>query len=337
MNDFLNTAREIRENSSEKDCFNKVFDAIEKLRVVHYKSYLDLDNIESVFGAIEMGRLIGGIGNHKLEEIKEWDKSIRKVILKTLETSIKYPVRDKSAYPPKPYDEFTQLIMDIKSGSGNDDCSILTFNYDITIDYAFNYSGLPIDYCLSGQTNSSSLKLLKLHGSLNWGKCEKCESIVSWKISEFFSKYHWQLWSDTKYQTLDIGSRLKEHQHCNCPLSDEPFLVPPTWNKTERQNHLTNVWGQAARELSEAENIFIIGYSFPESDLFFKYLFALGTIGKAYIHRIWIFNPDSSNEVQERYKKLLGTGIRKQYRYELMTFEKAIPFIRNELKIRTNH
>jgi hypothetical protein len=38
------------------------------------------------------------------------------------------------------------------------------------------------------------------------------------------------------------------------------------------------VWRTAAQHLSEAEHIFIIGYSLPETDQFFRYLYGLGTV-----------------------------------------------------------
>src|SRR5687767_8914467 len=76
MSDFLDRAHDLmRLNASElgaqrKD-FEDVFQAIGELHGVHSKSHLDLDNIEIVFGAIEMGLLLGKLGNRKQEEIKK--------------------------------------------------------------------------------------------------------------------------------------------------------------------------------------------------------------------------------------------------------------------------
>ena len=110
----------------------------------------------------------------------------------------------------------------------------------------------------------------------------------------------------------------------------EPVLVPPTWNKTEHHSALSSVWNRAARELGEAENIFVIGYSLPLSDAFFRYLYALGAVGEATLKRFWVFNPDNSGEVGDRFVKLLGPGARERFDYYEKTFEQAIPIIGEE-------
>ena len=83
------------------------------------------------------------------------------------------------------------------------------------------------------------------------------------------------------------------------------MIVPPTWNKTEYHNTLSNVWKRAARELSDAEHIFIIGYSLPESDYFFKFLYSLGTIGSNTIKGFHVINPDKS--VVPNYERMISS------------------------------
>jgi len=99
------------------------------------------------------------------------------------------------------------------------------------------------------------------------------------------------------------------------PLPKDPVVVPPTWNKTDGHNALKAVWSQAAIELGQAENIICIGYSLPESDQFFRYLFALGTVGEGHIRRFWVFDPDPTHAVEERYRRLIGKGIENRFRF----------------------
>jgi hypothetical protein len=47
-----------------------------------------------------------------------------------------------------------------------------------------------------------------------------------------------------------------------------------------------------------------MGYSWPASDEFFHQLFALGTVGQAFLRRFWIFDPDPGAE--RRYNFMLG-------------------------------
>ena len=112
-------------------------------------------------------------------------------------------------------------------------------------------------------------------------------------------------------------------------VTGEPLIVPPTWNKGDSHKALTQIWAQAAQALSKAENIFVIGYSLPPSDAFFRYLYALGTAGDVLLKRFWVFNP-AQQEVEQRFRALLGSGARERFKYFPMTFTQAIDVIEKE-------
>lgn len=83
----------------------------------------------------------------------------------------------------------------------------------------------------------------------------------------------------------------------------------------------------AGRGLQEANNIFIVGYSLPPTDQFFRYLFALGTLGPTRLRRVWVFNPDQSKAVEGRFRGLVGRGVVGRFRYisgKAGLFENAI-------------
>jgi hypothetical protein len=61
-------------------------------------------------------------------------------------------------------------------------------------------------------------------------------------------------------------------------------------NKEDYCRQLQSVWARAAKELSEAQDIYAIGYSYPKSDAFFRYLYALGTVGGPVLRKFWVFN-----------------------------------------------
>jgi len=71
---------------------------------------------------------------------------------------------------------------------------------------------------------------------------------------------------------------------------------------------LANVWWHAAKELSTAEIIIIVGYSLPESDLFFKYLLSLGGIDLMGLTDFIVI--DKNPDVIKKYYDLLGDEIR---------------------------
>jgi hypothetical protein len=103
---------------------------------------------------------------------------------------------------------------------------------------------------------------------------------------------------------------------------ETPVIVPPTWSKAEHHARIEQVWREAARELSEARNIYVIGYSLPATDQFFRYLYAVGSIGDGRLRRFWVFDPEK--EVHARFEALLGPGARGRFKPYEMTFEKAI-------------
>jgi hypothetical protein len=102
------------------------------------------------------------------------------------------------------------------------------------------------------------------------------------------------------------------------------MIGPPVWNKTHYHQALATVWRRAAQDLSEAQNIFVIGYSLPESDQFFRYLYALGTVGSTRLRRVWVFDPDASGLVASRYEALLGGMAKDRFSLEPKTFREAI-------------
>jgi hypothetical protein len=83
---------------------------------------------------------------------------------------------------------------------------------------------------------------------------------------------------------------------------------------------LEAVWRRACKELEQAENIFIIGYSLPETDSFFRYLFALGTQGRTQIKRLWVVDPDPNGVVRQRVEGFIGQAIRHRLEFLPITF-----------------
>jgi NAD-dependent SIR2 family protein deacetylase len=286
MSTFLDRARDLLVADAKAD-FESVFDALVRLRDVFYKSGLDLDNIESVFGAFEIARIIGKLGHYSVEQIDGLGKSIRMLIVRTLDESIKYEYNDRNRTtgPTPGYSGFMNLMKTMNpKGAYGSACSLLTFNYDIALDYALTHANIPHDYCLEPPTDRNTLRVLKLHGSLNWGKCANCGRVTAQHLS-MENVLAVAASSSVSSFTLPGATVIAQGKCGNCSgnLSSEPVIVPPTWNKTEGHNELTAIWKQAAVELGQAENIVCIGYSLPESDLFFRYLFALGTVGEAHI------------------------------------------------------
>jgi len=333
MLEFLDVARGVLESGKVSDAaesFQAIFGGMSVLQQVHSKSQLDIQNVESVFAAYEMAKTIHRFGSYNDEQIDDLLTAMRAVIVKTVEQTLMLPVRTQHAYPPVPYEDFGKLVQFlVQEAMPRQTVSIITFNYDVAVDYALHHQSTQVQYAL-GTDTEAGIPVLKLHGSLNWARCTKCSAIVPWKLDQYLQRHTWNLRVNTHLRQVKllIGSRIRDFEHCGQKVEPQPVIVPPTWGKLEHHRVLSRVWSRAAKELSEAEHIFIIGYSLPLSDSFFRYLYALGTVGQAILQRFWVFNPDTTGEVEARFRQLLGPGATQRFQYFPKTFENSISIIK---------
>jgi hypothetical protein len=335
MADFLDTAYDLWRLKLSGDvakAFELVFKGISDLQSVHSKANLNIDNIESVFAAFEMAKTLHGFGGYTSDRIDELLRAMRHLIVETIQRTLKLPVQnDRFPSPPEPYGNFAAIIKYLmEEARPTESVAIMTFNYDLAIDFACLKAGLGVNYALEEGKARSDIPVLKLHGSLNWAYCSKCEKVVPWGLRQYFDKYKWEFLEPGRCATLRMGDHIKDFEHCSQKVEPEPVLVPPTWNKTEYHREISGVWARAARELSDAENIFVIGYSMPPTDEFFRHLYGLGTVGDKLLRRFWVFNPDSSGYVENRFRELLGFGAKARFKYYPKTFAEAIGIIKDE-------
>ena len=321
MNDFLKRARTLWNSGVFKDEhreFQTVFNAIGKLQLLHSKSRFNIQNLEEVFSVFEMAKVLGKLGDFSPNEINSIINSLKKVITKTIEHELKFPVQKREKIvSPVQYGNFSKLLHFLtKVAQPKQSVSIITFNYDIAVDFALNESSyISYNYGFEEEkSNKDDIVLLKLHGSINWGKCFKCQKILPWKLGIYLMGHGVSVGYEGKEVSIPIGSQLHEYEHCpGYFLHNEPVIIPPTWDKFYHRNKISQIWKKAASELSEAANIFVIGYSYPETDAFFKYLYSIGSVGDAIIENFWVFNPDK--KLEPHFKNLLGEASINSFKY----------------------
>lgn len=251
-------------------------------------------------------------------EIQEAITALKKVIAQTLERSIGFPYPQGGSFQmpeggnfrmPYSYLMFVQAIAEIREKERGDVCSIISFNYDILAEMALFLSRtLGLSYNDHISFTDGNVPVIKLHGSLSWGTCPKCKELVSLPMSYVREAAFITSPDGGGMLYLRISSLLAQArlQHCNQAIDPTPVIVPPSWNKTEYANQVGHIWHEAARQLSDAENIIVCGYSLPETDVFFKHLFALGSVGSSLIRHFWVIDPDPDRRVEERFRAMLG-------------------------------
>lgn len=176
------------------------------------------------------------------------------------------------------------------------DC-VITFNYDCIIDRALRAhanvrwdpekEGYGFEVSVGaarwrrhtrGRPPSNSIRLLKMHGSLNWKRRD--DTSIG-------------LVADT-----DSVSSLKG------------AIIPPTWFKDLTLFPFGDVWKNARREVRTSRIMIVVGYSVPQTDLFSRSLFKVEAGSKEKRERldlVVLVNPEPT--ARRRFLELIRGGL----------------------------
>ncbi|HHT61245.1 MAG TPA: hypothetical protein PLB75_05465 [Paludibacteraceae bacterium] len=217
-------------------------------------------------------------------------------------------------------EKFTKYLINKKEEQKKDSFAIISTNWDILIDNSFkrNSKGV-IDYCChttpySGQNmpalvaltkNLFTIKLLKLHGSMNWLQCKRCQRL----FVTFFEKI-----AIDEYINKPICKFCKENfkdENANGGALLSSQLIMPTFLKDLNNVQLKLIWQNAGIELSEASSIVFMGYSFPTADFELRQLLARNVRHSAKIEVVLCpsdkpTNDKDTNSPENRFKSFFG-------------------------------
>lgn len=86
-----------------------------------------------------------------------------------------------------------------------------------------------------------------------------------------------------------------------------PLIIPPVRDKKYNfyGNLFTNLWEEAEKQIIEADKIFVIGYSFPKTDLRSSELFKKAFLSRITMPEVIIINP-APEPIEERFVYDLG-------------------------------
>ncbi|MBM4341423.1 MAG: hypothetical protein FJ110_18000 [Deltaproteobacteria bacterium] len=328
LRDFLVKARLLMESEKElvyKESFVRIFKWIDNLRSASYYVEFDLDNLEHIFSLADMLRQIGS------EEGERYFSDLRYVVMETLDRC-QLRWEGQRIQPDNLYDRFVQNLRELNKqrrdkitqtqGAFERD-TIITFNYDVMLDYAIRFQTTSFDYCLGAPQSPDCFKLLKLHGSTSWAICRKCTTspqiVKASPIPEGFSVSPF-LDDGQQINFKMVTDVLKNTPCSNCKEKDvlEPILIPPTWSKAIEKTPLVKVWETAVNEIMNAFQIIVIGYSMPPTDTFFQYLLTLGLASNAKLNRVVVVNKDNSEDFKGRYEKVFARSLRDRGRLRFL-------------------
>lgn len=293
---FLDRAREFfddpetRLDEQERKQFAEVFRFKREVARAREKFRIDLDNIEQLFGLVEMSHRLGSVSSEtrdatvyliaKTLQLALTNNPFRPQVQMSLKTGyaaqansfINHVRRSPSGGDNFETDIYTHFALLLAGKYDNQkkiavrSSTVITFNYDLVLDDALTQIGVKPGYELvdaqydEAGSSSDVVPVLKLHGSTNWAICGGCSQIhvlgekATTAPDVFRSKPCWKC--------KKTGLRL--------------LLVPPSWDKSEYSRIMQPVWKKAVEALQNANRICVIGYSMPEADAFFKFLLTLG-------------------------------------------------------------
>ena len=189
------------------------------------------------------------------------------------------------------YDTLVERIAAEKiytTASGDKDKLYYTDLYPIPVSSALSRDGGMV----LGSNYPDTFTLYKLHGSTTWYK-----STSETNFDPIYGLSHEQFGNP---------------RHSKFIADKRRFIVPPVYDKSSLLNHesIRNLWWQARNNaLRQADNLYVIGYSLPETDAAMHTLLWEGTRADKYARssKKSLYVVDVDKEVSERYAKKLGT------------------------------
>jgi NAD-dependent SIR2 family protein deacetylase len=100
---------------------------------------------------------------------------------------------------------------------------------------------------------SCRLAVYKLHGSLNWLRCETCGH-VSINVRQ-------------RIATLEFWQEVRQYNECHCGGRLRSVVVTPSVVRDIRDANLLSIWNAALEDLRRAHEWILIGYSLPSEDI----------------------------------------------------------------------
>lgn len=214
------------------------------------------------------------------QELEHLSQDIKDIFTQRLEN-----LKDGTKILPEALKRFARWCI-------NNEADCISFNYDDFLDHAlwdhqkvddhgtwrsfkfwhpnsgYGFFCRPANSCIRDQSlimGSSSMLLLKLHGSINWRI--KLGAPDPYQLD---SVLHYEKWipplaADKTIAPImyDDPAMIEKH------LKPERLLVLPVLQKTEivQQPIFRRIWSEAFDRLTEAKRVIFIGYSMPRTDI----------------------------------------------------------------------
>jgi hypothetical protein len=216
---------------------------------------------------------------------------------------------------------------------------VLTTNYDLVIETALMDCGSPRRWTFAcpgisspvpneptlgpGNSHVASVKdclpIIKLHGSVNWFAFGD----GTWEQLLFSNRIRDDEWGGRSIGGMPssestLRKLLVSDSYTNMYKTSErfsPAIIPPMLGKWSNSPIIANQWRAAIEAISQARRLWIIGYSFPETDTFMPRLLSQGLQGNQDLQEIVLFNVDDRKAWDQKIDRLFTPSVKRKLGY----------------------
>ena len=222
-------------------------------------------------------------------------KGLNQKLLDSLRNLICYVISECGYFPSldkKYLNIFNMYSAFINNMITTGSTTIISLNYDILLAMAFDKHDIHPDYgfdCYDIKSGKllprEHVKVVQPHGAINFAVCTSCNK--------------------TYHSTDSFVNRIKNQRvycpSCNIVLS-ESALIPPSYDKKPFEKE--ELAEQIINMLSDAKEIFILGYSFPPYDYDFRVLFTIGMLNNPNEPKVTIVDKGELDDLVKRFEFL---------------------------------
>ena len=239
-----------------------------------------LEDVFTIFDSVATGR----------EHFRLYSPNIMDELHKKLKMCIIYAlsVAIATCKEPNDYSEFCTFLVEkrLAAKAKDDPFSIITTNWDDLLerkiyDYCEQKNKVLspwqqktlLDLCFynydlsnnSGHIPSTqvkakghrNIKVLKMHGSLAWLECPRCNRIFTDFSNEIASE---------EFSEIQCPLCSREQENCEGIPKLRNLIITPTFLKSLDNLNIKNIWQNAFIDINEANEVVFIGYSLPDAD-----------------------------------------------------------------------
>jgi len=272
--------------------------------------------LETVFATVEhtirMLRTTGAERAFNSQDLKKMRDRLLAAIAIVMEAALAQHENGHAKQTARPCRHHEWLVEEVLQRGDH----VISFNYDCVIDYALRRKGDKKWNPRYGYGFNLGSRGVNLSGDDKWAPNVPSDKKDTIQLHKLHGSLHFKFGgTDPKKVHLKVRPYTKQHG------TPRYSVIPPESNKAYDKGIFARLWKNAALGLGHAENLVIVGYSLPPTDLHATALFRT-SIKESALKSLIIVNPD--REARARARSVVQRGLSKDTR--VLSFDSLAEF-----------